>query len=73
MHTIEERYGPTYALEGYAVVGAVGFTPEGEEPESGESFARSAVGCHCFDSRRWAQTGLLRQALLMAEADTHAL
>ena len=69
LDTIEEEYGPTYALESYAFVGAIGFTPEGEEPEAGESFARSAVGYHCSDARHWAQVGLLRQALLMAEAD----
>jgi hypothetical protein len=69
--TIEERYGPTFGLENYAFVGAVGFTPPGEEPEEGESFARSAVGFHCSDSRHWAQVGLLRQALLIAETDTN--
>jgi hypothetical protein len=66
---IEERYGPSFALEAYAFVGAVGFTPEGEEPGEGEAFARSAVGYHCSDSRHWAQVGILRQALLMAESD----
>ena len=66
---IEEAYGPNFALEAYAFVGAVGFTPEGEEPDTGESFARSAVGYHCSDSRHWAQVGLLRQALMMAESD----
>lgn len=66
---LEERYGPKFALEAFAFVGAVGFTPEDEEPEEGESFARSAVGYHCSDSRHWAQVGLLREALLMAESD----
>ena len=69
LDTMEGQYGPAYALESYAFVGAVGFTPEGEEPGPGESFARSAVGYHCSDSRQWAQLGLLRQALLIAEAD----
>lgn len=67
---IEERYGPNFTLEAYAFVGAVGLTPEDEEPDEGESFARSAVGYHCSDSRHWAQVGLLQQALRMAESDT---
>jgi hypothetical protein len=66
---IEEHYGPTFALEAYAFVGAVGFTPDGEEVADDESFARSAVGYHCSDSRHWAQVGILRQALLMAESN----
>jgi len=66
---IETHYGPTFALEAYAFVGAVGFTPDGEEPDEGESFARSAVGYHCSDSRQWAQVGILRRALLTAESD----
>jgi hypothetical protein len=69
LDTIEERFGPTFALEAYAFVGAIGFTPEGEEPDAGESFARSAVGYHCSDSRQWAQVGILRRALEMAESD----
>ena len=69
LDAIEENYGPQFALENYAFIGAVGFTPEGEEPASGESFARSAVGYQCSDARQWAQAGLLRQALLMAESD----
>ena len=69
LDVIEEQYGPIFALEAYSFVGAVGFTPEGDEPAAGDSFARSAVGFHCSDSRPWAQVGLLRQALLMAEAD----
>ncbi len=69
LDTVERQYGPNFALEAYAFVGAVGFTPEGEEPDDGESFARSAVGYHCSDSRAWAQVGLLRQALRMAESD----
>jgi hypothetical protein len=66
---IEHRYGPNFGVEAYALVGAVGFTPDGEEPADGEPFARSAVGYRCSDRRHWAQVGLLRQALLMAEAD----
>src|SRR4051794_26868459 len=66
---LDERYGPAYALEAYAFVGAVGFTPEGEEPIESDSFARSAVGYHCSDSRQWAQVGILRRALSMAESD----
>lgn len=66
---VERQYGPNFALEAYAFVGAVGFTPGGEEPDEGESVARSAVGYHCSDSRAWAQIGLLRQALLMAESN----
>jgi hypothetical protein len=66
---IEGQYGPNFALEAYAFIGAVGFTPDGEEPHEGESFARSAVGYHCSDSRHWAQVGLLREALLMAESN----
>jgi hypothetical protein len=62
-------YGPNFGLEVYALVGAVCFTPEGEEPAEGEAFARSAVGYRCSDSRPWAQVGLLRQALSMAETD----
>lgn len=69
LDVIEEQYGPAFALENYAFVAAVGFTPEGEEPEDGESFARSAVGYRCSDARHWAQVGLLRQALMMAESD----
>jgi hypothetical protein len=69
LDTIEEQYGPAYALEAYAFVGAVGFTPEGEEPEAGASFARSAIGYHCSDSRAWAQVGILRGALEIAESD----
>jgi hypothetical protein len=65
---IEEHYGPTYALEVYAFVGAVGFTPDGEEPDDGESFARSAVGFRFSDSRQWAQVGILRQALSIVES-----
>lgn len=38
LDAIEGRYGPTYALETFAFVGGVGFTPEGEEQESDESF-----------------------------------
>lgn len=66
---IEERYGPAYALEAYAFVGAVGFTPDGEEADEGGSFSRSSVGYHCSDSRQWAQVGILRQALAIAESD----
>ena len=69
LDVIEEQYGPAFALEAYSFVGAVGFTPESEEPDAGEMFTRSAVGYHCSDPRSWAQIGLLRQALLMAEAD----
>jgi hypothetical protein len=69
LDSIEEQYGPTFALETHAFVGAVGFTPAGEEPQDGDFFARSAVGYHCSDSRQWAQVGLLRKALLMAESD----
>jgi hypothetical protein len=69
LDAIEEQYGPTFGLESYAFIGAVGFTPEGEEAEAGESFARSAVGYHCSDARHWAQIGLMRQALLIAEAN----
>jgi hypothetical protein len=61
LDSIEEHYGPTFALENYAFVGAVGFTPPGEEPDDGDSFARSAVGYHCSDSRQWAQVGLFRK------------
>lgn len=69
LRVLEERYGPSFALENYAFVGAIGFTPEGEEPEDGESFVQSAVSYHCSDGRPWAQVGLLRQALLTAESD----
>jgi hypothetical protein len=68
LDAIEEHYGPTFALEAYAFVGAIGFTPEGDEPEGNEPFARSAVGYHSSDSRHWAQIGMLRQALLLAES-----
>ncbi len=70
LNEIEERYGPNFALEAYALVGAVGFTPDGETPAESEAFARSAVGYHFSDSRHWAQLGILRQALLMAESDS---
>jgi hypothetical protein len=65
---IEENYGPAYVLEAYAFVGAVGFTPDDEEPaDDGDSFSRSAVGFYCSDSRAWAQVGILRRALTIAE------
>jgi len=67
LDTVEEEYGPNYALEGYAFLAALGFTPEGEEPEPGQSFARSAIDFRCSDPRRWRQVGLLRQALRMTE------
>jgi hypothetical protein len=66
---VEAQYGPNFALEAYAFVGAFGFTPDDEEPDENESFARSAVGYHCSDSRHWAQVGLLREALLTAESN----
>jgi hypothetical protein len=69
LDAIEDRYGPSYALENYGFVGGVGFTPEGEEPDGGDSFGWSAVSFHFSDSRQWAQVGLLRKALLMAESD----
>jgi hypothetical protein len=56
-------------LENYAFLGAVGFPPPGDHPEEDESFARSAVGYRCSDSRHWAQVGLLRQALSIAEGN----
>jgi hypothetical protein len=69
LDALDERYGPAYALEAYAFIGAVGFTPEHEEPAEGESFAQSAVGYHFSDSREWAQVGILRRALSIAESD----
>ena len=65
---IEEDYGPNFALESYAFVTAVGFTRAGEKAEAGESYARTAVGYYCSDSRGWVQVGLLRRALLIAES-----
>ena len=69
LDAIEERYGPAYALESYAFVGGVGFTPQGEEPDRDESFGWNSVSYRFSDSRSWVQVGLLRKALLMAEAD----
>jgi hypothetical protein len=66
---IEERYGPNFAIEAYGFLGAVGFTPRGDEAPDDESFSDSAVGFWCSDGRHWAQVGLLRSALSSVESD----
>ena len=69
LDSVEDNYGPTFALEAYGFIGAVGFTPDGEEPADHDSFSRSAIGFHFSDSRQWAQIGILRKALEIAERD----
>jgi hypothetical protein len=70
LDTIEDRYGPTFALDAFGFIGAVAFTPDGEEPDEGESYASTSVGYRLSDSRQWAQVGILRQALAVAESDS---
>lgn len=65
----EERYGTLPNIDVFGLVVALSYTPDGSEPDEDESFSHDAVGFRFSDQRPWVQVGVLRTALLLAEAD----
>ena len=64
-----DHYGTLLHMDVYGIVGAVSFTPEGDEPLADEAFSRDAVSYRFSDLRTWVQIGVLSTALPLAEAD----
>lgn len=69
LDSTEERYGTLPHIDVFGVIVAVSYTPDEAEPDDDQVFTHDAVGFRFSDQKPWVQIGVLRKALLLAEAD----
>ena len=69
LDSTEERYGTLPHIDVFGIVAAVSYTPIDAEPDDDQAFTHDAVGFRFSDQKPWVQIGVLRKALLLAEAE----